>query len=158
MDLAYDIAFHLRSEVSFAAGQRATLHALHQSLTYGGLLEGKPSRDLNDRIISGRLRMAEQYCAAGAKPVLIPPERRSYLRDPSENEKHRGFFRHEPQWLPAVTCVGVFQGPPARDQTKHVGILTVVWFQGEYAPPILEPSAGQFGRLDWVNLATDVEL
>jgi hypothetical protein len=150
MDLAYNIAFHLRSEVTFASGQRAILRALHQWLNYGGWLEGKPWPEWNDRIIVRSLRTAEAYCAAGTKPVLLPPERRPYLRGPSENAGHREFARHEPEWLPAVTCVGVFQGSPAGDQTKHVGVLTVVWFQGEYAPPWqsrpLRSSAAWTGR------------
>jgi hypothetical protein len=158
MDLVYNIAFHLRSQVTFTAGQRAILHALHQWLTYGEWLEGSPRREWNDRIVDERLHNAEQYCAAGAKPVLIPPVRTPYLRDPSENAKNREFVRHEAEWLPAVTCVGVFQGPVARDKSKHVGILTVVWFQGEYAPPIAAPAASQLADLDWASLATDVEL
>jgi hypothetical protein len=158
MDLVYDTAFHLRSEVTLAGGQRVILHALHQWLTYGGWLEGRSSREWNDRIIAGSLRTAERYCAVGAKPVLIPPERRPYLRDPSEVTRNREYYRHEPEWLPVVTCVGVFQGSLARDQSKHIGVLTVVWFQREYAPPIAEPSAEHLGRLDWASLATDVEI
>jgi hypothetical protein len=158
MDLAYNIAFHLRSEITFAAGQTAILHALHQSLTYGGWLEGRPWREWNDRIIAGSLSRAEQYCPSGAKPVLITPERRPYLRDPSENKISQEFRRHEPEWLPLVTCVAVLHGPVARDQSKHIGVLTVVWFQSEFAPPIAEPYATQLANLDWRILATDVEL
>lgn len=157
MNLAFSVAFHLRSEITLTGGQNTILHALHQSLTYGGWLEGRPSREWNDRIIAGSLRTAEQYCVEGGAPVLINPERSPYLRDPSENAKHREFFRHDPEWLPAVTCVGVLHGPLARDQSKHIGVLTVVWFQNEYAPPILEPYATQLAHLDWTNLATDVE-
>ena len=158
MDLHYNIGFHLRSEIAFATGERVTLHALHQWLTYGGWLEGKPSREWNDRIITGSLRKAESYCAEEAKPFLIPPERSPYLRDPSENTKIREFCRHNPEWLPVVTCVGVFQGSPARDQSKHIGILTVLWFQSEYAPPIAGASAEKLRHLSWANLATDVEI
>jgi hypothetical protein len=158
MDLAYNLAFHLRSEVFFDAGQSAILHALHQSLTYGGWLEGRPWREWNDRVIARSLSQAEQHCPRGAKPVLIPPERSTYLHDPSENEIGREFRRHEPEWLPAVTCVAVLHGSVARDQSKHIGVLTVVWFQGEYAPPIAEPYATQLAAMDWRSLATDVLL
>jgi hypothetical protein len=158
VDLDYNLAFHLRSETTFAPGQRAVLHALHQWLTYGGWLEGKPWAEWNDRIIAGSLCRAEQYCAHGAKPVLIPPERRPYLRELAENERNREYFHHDPEWLPVVTCVGVFQGSPARDQSKPIGILTVVWYQAEYAPPIAEPAAQQLSRLDWTALATDIEI
>lgn len=158
MDLAYNFAFHLRSEITFVAGQRVVLHALHQWLTYGGWLEGVPTQQWNDRIIAGNLRKAEQHCAEGAKPVLIPPERRVYLRDPSEIARHREYSHDDPEWLPAVTCVGIFQGSPARDHSKDIGVLTVVWFQSEYAPPISEPTAEQIIRLDFSSLATDIEI
>ena len=158
MDLDYDVAFHLRSQIVFTAGQRVNLHALHQWLTYGGWLEGRPSREWNDGIIAETLRKAEGFCAEGAKPVLIPPERSPYLRDPSENARIPEYYSYDPEWLPAVTCIGVFRGLPARDQSKHIGVLTVVWFQSEYAPPIAEPSAEQPRHLSWSSLATDIEI
>jgi hypothetical protein len=157
MDLRYNLAFHSQSEIEFVTGERVVLHALHQWLTYGAWLEGSPSREWNDRIIAGDMRRAETYCPEKAKPVLIPPERRPYLREPEENTRNREFMRKESEWLPMLTCVGVFQGAPARDKTKHMGILTVIWYQSEYAPPIEAVSAEQLRNLSWVNLATDVE-
>ena len=158
MDLTYNVAFNSRSEITLAAGQRIILHRLYQWLTYSGWLEGRPWSEWNNRIVAASLRKAEEHCAAGASPVLLAPERRPYLREPSELESNREFYRHDPEWLPVVTCIGVFQGPIARDQSKHVGILTVVWFQPEYAPPIVEPYATQLCNLSWESVATDIEL
>jgi hypothetical protein len=158
MHLDYNKAFHVRGEVTFATGHRATLHALHQWLTYSGWLEGRPTREWNDRIVARALRKAEACCAEGAAPVLIPPDRRPYLRDTGEIDPGDDPVGRTAEWLPVVTCVGVFLGPTARDQSKHVGVLSAVWFQPEYAPPIGEPSAGRLRDLNWIKVATDVEL
>jgi hypothetical protein len=45
-----------------------------------------------------------------------------------------------------------------RDPSKHFSVLTVVWFQDEFALPIQEPSFTKLLDLDWESLALDVEL
>jgi hypothetical protein len=157
MDLVYTEAFHVRSQIHLATGQWLTLTALHQWLTYSSLLAGRPFREWNDRIIARSMGEAERICEDLGKPFLLKPERMPYLRDPSEITKNREMCAFDPEWLPVVTCVGVFWGSPARDQGKHIGILQVVWFQSAYAPPIEEPAAQQLRDLNWVNLATDFE-
>jgi hypothetical protein len=37
-------------------------------------------------------------------------------------------------------------------------MLTIVWFQEEFALPILEPALGQLLAVDWESLAMNVEL
>ncbi len=154
MDLRYNLAFHSHSELELVSGERVILHALQQWLTYGDWLEGIPWHEWNDRKIAGDMARAEIYCPKDAKPVLIPPERRPFLREPKVNASIQEFSRKLPEWLPMVTCVGVFRGPPARDRTST---LTVVWYQSEYAPPIEAVPAEKLRNLSWVNLATDLE-
>lgn len=64
-----------------------------------------------------------------------------------------------PEWLPEVTCVGVLRCSfPARDPDKDGSMLTVVWFQDEYALPIDESVLSQLQTIDWEEVATDFEL
>ena len=55
-----------------------------------------------------------------------------------------------PEWLPRVQCIGSFE--------DGLTALVVVWFQDEYALPILEPALSQMLALDWESLATDFDL
>ncbi len=63
-----------------------------------------------------------------------------------------------PEWLPLVTCVARFRdSAPAQDRSKHGSVLTVVWFQDEFATPIVEPALSSLVNLDWDGLASDFE-
>ena len=66
---------------------------------------------------------------------------------------------HIPEWLPHVRCIGSFKDVvKARDPGKDLSVLTVVWYQDEYALPILEPALSQLLAMDWETLAVDVEI
>ena len=160
MELQYNAAYHLRCQVALRSGRTVTLEALDQVMTYAGLLEGTPDAESNDWHIESALRAAERRCVPGARPHLIPPPRRDYLREPGDMrwEVERCPYR-TPEWLPMVQCIGSFEHVrPVRDPDCHLSVLVVVWFQDEYAPPIREPSLGQLLALDWDSLAIDVEL
>ncbi len=159
MELTYNKAYHLRCELALLSGRTVILRALHQSMTYDVWLEGAPSAWSNDRIVAGILQEAKQYCAGGARPLLIPPVRRDFLREPGDMARHVSLRGRVPEWLPMVICMGVLQDEfPVRDQSKTLSVLTVVWFQNEFAPPI---DAGVFEQLlviDWERLATDIDI
>jgi hypothetical protein len=106
------------------------------------------------------LREAERCCVAGAKPHLISPLRRNYIRTPGDLEVISAWAPHHvPKWLPRVRCIGSFKDVvTARHPDKDLSVLVVVWFQDEYAPPILEPALSQILNLDWESLAVDVEI
>jgi len=159
-DLRYEIAYHMHCELPLRSGRTITLKRLNQVMTYAGLLEGTPNREMNDRHIEYALREAQEMYVAGFRPHLIPPPRQDYYRTPGDMQRIRDFSPHHiPEWLPVVQCVGSFQsGVTARNPDMHVSVLTVVWFQDEYAPPIREPALSQLRELDWESLAVDVEL
>jgi hypothetical protein len=46
----------------------------------------------------------------------------------------------------------------ARDKSKDISVLVVVWFQDEYALPIREPALSLIRDLDWESLAADIDL
>lgn len=151
--LNYNVAYHLGCELKLRSGRRVTLHTLHQSMTYSGWMEGVPWAELNDQKVEAAQRIR------GAKPVLIPPVRRGYLRTPGDMDGHMGFGGRTPEWLPMVTCIGHFQDTqPARDPSKHLSILTVVWFQNEFAMPIEPGILEQLQAIDWEQTAEDVEV
>ena len=160
MELMYQVAYHLRCGLPLRSGRRITLEALDQRMTYAGLLEGTPCRESNDRTIEYALREAERYCAAGAKPHLISPPRRDNLRRPGDMQAIAAWARHRvPEWLPMVRCIGSFKDViKARDPARDLSVLVVVWFQDEYALPILEPALGQLLAVDWESLATDIDI
>lgn len=158
MQLEYEPAYHLHCKLVLRSGRTITLETLHQETTYAGLLVGTPSRESNDWAIENALRAAQERCAGGAKPHLIPPPRRDCLREPGDMRELRS-PRHVPEWLPMVRCIASFKDvDTVRDHDKDLSVLTVVWYQDEFALPILEPALSQLRALSWEALAVDVEL
>jgi uncharacterized protein (TIGR02996 family) len=158
--LRYESAYHMHCKLSLRSGRRITLEALDQVMTYAGLLIGAPNRERNDGIIEDALRAAERHCAGEARPHLIPPPRRDYFCEPGDMERLRAESPDRaPEWLPPVRCIGSFLDVvKARDKSKDISVLVVVWFQDEYALPIREPSLSLIRDLDWESLAADIDL
>lgn len=157
MQLEYDVSYHLRCQFALKSGLEITLKALQQRMTYAGLLEGTPSQESNDWLIDAALKEAQQFCVEGVKPILIHPPRRNYLREPGDMDLIRR-PHHIPEWMPMVTCAASFTAFPPRDPTKHISVMTVVWWQDEYALPIMQPALDELRGLDWRSLATDIEI
>ena len=151
--LGYNVAYHLHCELELHSGRKVTLQGLRQWMTYAGWMEGVPSTEWNDRMVEGTLR------EAGERSLLIPPSRRNYLRKPGDMDGHKSFGGRLPEWLPMVTCIGRFQDTrPARDPSKHLSVLVVVWFQDEFAMPIDVNLLEQLQAVDWDQAAEDVEI
>jgi hypothetical protein len=45
-----------------------------------------------------------------------------------------------------------------RNHDRDLSVLVVVWFQDEYAMPILAPALDELRSLDWDSLALDVDI
>jgi hypothetical protein len=158
MDLEYDASYHLNCRLTLTCGRSVLLAELHQWMTYAGWLEGVPSCEWNDWKIKGALERARRY-GQGFPPHLIPPQRRDYLRHPGDMETSRALRGLPAEWLPMVTCIGVFRDVvPARDKSMDQSYLTVVWYQDEFALPITDAVLDQLRALDWETLATDVQI
>jgi uncharacterized protein (TIGR02996 family) len=158
--LRYDCGYHLHCQLLLHSGRTITLERLDQSMTYAGLVDGTPTRSSNDYHIEHTLREAETRRFGVGRPHLIPPPRRDYLREPGDMQRIVDHFPDlVPEWLPKVECVGYFKDVvTARDPDRDLSLLTVVWFQDEYALPIQEPALSQLRELDWESLAVDVYL
>jgi len=71
---------------------------------------------------------------------------------------HRPYPFGEPAALPHVACIARFQSyQPARDTTKDFSVLSVIWFQADFAFPIDAAMLDALSRLDWEAHAHDVE-
>jgi hypothetical protein len=148
-------------DLTLSSGRKIELRAIHQWLTYEGLLEGIPFKDWNDDNIVSDQREALKYCSQGAEPFLIPPQRRDYSRTPGDMESNiqSGFYRgHEPEFLPEVTCIGIFRShfPKPRDPNKDYSRLVIVWYQDEFGLPTDEQILAQMRSIDWDKYAAEV--
>ena len=135
------------------------LVSLDQSITYAGMLEGVPSSLSNDAKIETILADALASNPKRWKPHLIAPARRDYRRVPGDMNGIRSSLPIE--WIPLVTCVGLLRSEgPLDPLEEHRGPplsseRAIVWFQDEFAPPILEPALSAILRLDWASVANE---
>lgn len=157
MSLQYNSIYHLHCEIRQASGRSIILEGLDQSRAYAGLLEGLPGKEMNDWIIESTLQKAAGRIL-DVKPHLLPPPRRDYRHEPGDMEKYKNDrTRRAIEWLPEVRCIASFKSDVTRpDFDGYMSLLTVVWFQDDFALPIQESVLEQLKTLDWNALATDV--
>jgi uncharacterized protein (TIGR02996 family) len=128
-------------------GRDASVDSIHQWFTYGGLLEGLPTDQMNRRTIDGLLR---EERGRGGEPYLVQAPVR-----PIPQRDDRPYPFGNPEALPAVTCVARLSSSPARDQTMDASELTVIWFQEDFAFPIDPAVLAHLRDLDWRERAID---
>jgi uncharacterized protein (TIGR02996 family) len=141
-----------RYDIRLASGRWIYLNSLRQERVYAGLLEGLPTRDLNqgiiDRLVEGERRA---HPHDELPPLLLTPEQR-----PIKHSKREYYPFGEPAQLPEFSCVGHFiSHSPARNMGMMMSTLTVIWFQDEFAPPIGPDVWPQFRAIDWDQHAED---
>lgn len=139
--------------------ERLRLRLIHVEIgrTYGGLLEGLPSKRFNDRKIQ---RLVE---GARSSPVhLVEPPRLAlgHLRGSSETYGPDTFLGPLEE-LPPVHCAGLFEGPmtskvTAPDFDHWLTELTIVWFQQPSTALIHPDLVPQLLAVPWDALARDV--
>ena len=155
MSLEFNRTYNLHCGLTLASGRELILDHLCQKRTYAGCM-GVPTADTNEFHLKYFLQTAQCHCAPGEKPFLIPPVRRGYHRIPGDMQSLRPWVA---EWLPEVACIATFMHhATVRDASKHISMLTVMWFQHEFALPILEPALTALLQIDWGEVATDVEL
>ena len=117
-------------------GFAVQIDQLDQTLVYAGLLEGVPTVENNEAIIDAMRKAACERDSA--EPLLVQPEMRMI-------ELRRPYPFGEPASIPPVGCVARLR---SRIDGETVGLLTVIWFQDEYALPIAPAVIEQIGK-EW---------
>lgn len=136
--------------IRLTSGRVIELRDLHLSLTYGGLLEGRPTEDVNRSVVDHAVRKAE--LAHPGWPVHVVPPVCDYPDVPPDS------FGSRAETMPSVTCVGWFEDTaiaPDADPAWGRSWLTVVWFQAEAS---LDGIEAVLSGLAWDELAQDGEL
>ena len=136
-----------KTDFTLSSGRDIHLTSIDQWEVYSGLLEGLPFRRLNDETVA---RIADACRVKdGREPYVIAP-----IQRPIE---YRGNYPFgEPARLPSIACVARFRSnSPARDDEEFYSMLTVVWFQDEFAFPIDGDAEKAIRAVDWGKLAAD---
>src|SRR5664280_2687465 len=121
--------------ITCANGVQAQLIELEQHGTYEGLLDGGPTHDLNEMLLSN----ITDYSGRIPTPLVRPTERLVERRHPSP---------YGPlMFLPSRQCRGTFDRGGYR--------LTIVWFQENWAPPIASAVLQELRTLDFMAIAFD---
>ncbi|MGY1580705.1 hypothetical protein [Streptomyces sp. MN13] len=140
------------TRVVLASGRSLELVELRLTSTYGGMLEGYPSKPLNDRKVDTLVAAAET--AFPFLPVhLVPPPR-------ERHDEPAGPFGPV-EVLPSVSCVGSFHSTavdPEHDPVEYRSGLTVVWYQPTPRVPAEHDADEGLRAIAWEELAVDYEL
>ena len=121
-------------QIACASGIRARLLGLEQHSTYRDLLDGTPTHELNERLLSH----------IGQIQGRIP----TYLVRPVETFlEGRGGRDHSVVVLPERQCTGLFEAGTHR--------LQIVWFQDGWAPPIDSVVLEELTSLDFMAIGFD---
>ena len=138
-----------RHKFQLNQGRTIYLTAINQWGTYGGLLEGVPTKEMNQRTI--------EYTKGEAKRLW---DGDPYVIEPTETpiELDRDYPFGTPASIPSITCLALFRClDSVRDETMHYSQLPVIWFQPEYAFPIDQCIMESILAIDWRKLAFDYQ-
>ncbi len=132
------------------SGRSVSLRSLRQFHVYEGLLEGLPTKKLNQRIINRTIE-GERQQSGGNEPYLIEPE-----ETPIEYRGERLYPFGEPASIPSVGCVGRFHSfQPARNSNEDYSELVLIWFQDHMALPFGKDVLPKILTIDWEKHAHD---
>lgn len=141
------------SQITTLTGRELELRELSQTLTYGGLLEGLPTRKRNQKYLE---HVIARHRTAQQPPVflLTPVETAIQL------ESGETYPFGDPATLARITCVGLFRSKPvgSADPILNRSELRVIWLQNEFALPIESSVLDELSKLDWESLAANFEL
>ena len=136
--------------ITLKSGIIISLVRLNQYRTYEGLIEGIPTKEMNDRLIDAALEAAKEPNRRNAK--LLPPIYRKI-------ELSRPYPFGDPVSLPRVTCIGRWQSPfGQRGAFDGWGEMTLVWYQDDFALPIDPTIITAISELNWERDSDFIEL
>lgn len=135
-------------------GFRFALTAISQRLTYGGMLEGLPTVEGNQRLLD---QLAATDIDHSEPPLLVLAATETSID--WDHEKPYPFGT--PSALPSVQVDATFsctqQVNPDAARYPGYSCLRVIWFQAAWALPISNEVVAQIGAFRWAEHAKDVE-
>lgn len=135
-------------ELELVDGTKIQLSKFEQRYTYEGLIEGLPSREMNDRTLA---RIRKNPPDGSTAVYLIEPVQTPIVID------HPYPFG-TPASLPPIQVTAWFESRWVRDPQEDYSLLVIVWFQDEFgypfAPEILEGLRG----VPWREFSTDATI
>jgi uncharacterized protein (TIGR02996 family) len=137
------------AEIKLRAGGTIGCQSLQQGSTYAGLLEGLPTRQMNQGTIERLVRTERERGWWVGEPYVVPPVVR-----PIEYRGGGQYPFGEPEALPGVTCVARFVTHAPNACTAE---LTVIWFQDQFAFPIAPYVREHLEGIDWGARAIVIE-
>lgn len=142
-------------QITLNSGREIYLQDLTQGHTYAGLLVGVPDRQYNQELISYFRENARQEMDTYYAFVITPPVLEVLDRD---GKKHTGRGGSQVERIPHIVCTALFRSKGiARegddDDITFASVLTVVWFQENFAMPIDEVVLERIKTIDWERLA-----
>jgi hypothetical protein len=137
--------------IKLESGRIITLHSLNQTPTYDGVLEGYPNKQHNDERIERCRRHAIQ--TFGQHVVVLDPVRR-----PDIHPFYKpGNLWGPPEYLPALTCHGVFESRPVGNAPVVCSVLHIIWYQEKFALPIDPAVVESISKVNWDAIACNWE-
>jgi hypothetical protein len=127
-------------DVQLETGREIRMHELAQSKVYAGLLEGVPTREMNRRTVEAAVEGAR---VGGRAVYLVPPQE-------TPIPGHDGYPFGEPASLPSTMCIARFA---SAETTTTGSMLTIIWFQHDFALPIDAAVLAHIRGVDWAALA-----
>ncbi len=138
-------------------GHAVDVDAIYASETYGGMLEGLPTAELNERLATTRVQETVAKLWGDGRHVHVIPPKVAYLRV----ERGMALASREPTANPKLPPVRVVawlsSWKPVRDPDEHGSHAFVAWFQddGDVSPARVQ---GALAGLDWRAVARDFSL
>ena len=126
------------------------LTSLYQEASYAGLLEGLPTRKMNERITH----------SFQEKSRRLFPKSPVFLIEPSQTPiKYLGDYPFgDPARLPSIVCVARFTSSAFEHNPLFYTELAIVWFQNEFALPIDDDIHQEIKSITWVKHAAEHEV
>ncbi len=130
--------------------RKINLTSLYQEAIYTGILEGLPTRQMNERIIHS--------CQEKSRNLF--PNSPFFLLEPSQTpiEYQREYPFGDPASLPAIACIARFKSSAFDNNILCYTELVIAWFQSEFALPIDDTILQKIRSINWVKHAVEYEL
>ncbi len=129
--------------------RKINLTSLYQEAIYTGLLEGLPTRQMNERIIRSYQEKSRE----------LFPKSPVFLIEPSQIpiEFYRDYPFGDPARLPPIACVARFKSSAFDNNVLCYTEMAIVWFQSEFALPIDDQILEKIKSINWVKHGEEYE-